>query len=334
VILISTRQNRVRHKGRYFLAPFVLFLGMTCSLRSFVAKPSMALAGQAPITSTTSLVLLPVNVTDSRGTAIGGLKRQDFRVYEDGRLQDLTVFKEADTPVTVGLVVDHSRSMGRNLSEVTAAVSSFAQSSNSQDEMFVVDFNDGVSIELMDGKSFSNDPAELEEALNAISARGRTALYDAVGEGLKHLQYGRWSKKALVIVSDGGDNASHLSFSEVLAQTRQSQAVIYAIVLSSPDDADENPGLLRRLCKDTGGTAYFPAEGDSVVSVSKDIARDLREQYTLGYAPQKVERADAFRKIEVKVTAPGHGKVRVRTRQGYVLAASVRLAAQAGSGGR
>ncbi|MGB2620730.1 MAG: VWA domain-containing protein, partial [Candidatus Acidiferrum sp.] len=274
-------------------------------------------AGQAEIAVNTSLVLLPVNVTDSRGAFVPGLKRDDFRVFEDGQAQKLTVFEERDTPVTVGLIVDHSRSMGNKLADVVAAVNSFVHSSNSRDEMFVVDFNDDVSVELMEGKAFSSDPKDLEEALTAVSAQGRTALYDAVSEGLLHLQYGHLAKKALIVISDGGDNASHLKYSQVLAQARQSQAVIYAIALVGSDEEEENPGLLRRLCKDTGGIAYFPHVGESVASASAAIAQDLREQYVLGYAPQNMNHPDAFRKLEVKVTAPGRGRLRVRTRQGY-----------------
>jgi Ca-activated chloride channel homolog len=200
---------------------------------------------------------------------------------------------------------------------VVTAVSSFAHSSNPRDEMFVVDFNDDVLIELMKGKAFSSDPKELGEALTAVTARGRTALYDAVSEGLNHMQYGHLGKKALILISDGGDNASHLKYSQVLDQARKSQTMIYAIGLVGADDKEENPGLLRRLCKDTGGVAYFPREGESVAEVSAEIARDLREQYTLGYVPQNLQHADVFRKIEVKVAAPGHGSLRVRTRQGY-----------------
>jgi VWFA-related protein len=200
--------------------------------------------------------------------------------------------------------------------------------------MFVVDFNDDVLIELMKGKAFSSDPKELEQALTAVTARGRTALYDAVSEGLHHLQYGHSGKKALIIISDGGDNASHLKYSQVLAQSRQSQAMIYAIGLVGADDKEDNPGLLRRLCKDTGGIAYFPREGESVAKVSAEIGRDLREQYTLGYQPQNMQRMDAFRKIEVKVTARGRGSLRVRTRQGYSLAAEKRPTADLGTGTR
>ncbi|MGC1311699.1 MAG: VWA domain-containing protein [Candidatus Acidiferrum sp.] len=303
---------------RYLLfAPFVIFLSIFGFVPSLTADRPAAGAGQAEIAVNTSLVLLPVNVTDSRGAFVPGLKRDDFRVFEDGQAQKLTVFEERDTPVTVGLIVDHSRSMGNKLADVVAAVNSFVHSSNSRDEMFVVDFNDDVSVELMEGKAFSSDPKDLEEALTAVSAQGRTALYDAVSEGLLHLQYGHLAKKALIVISDGGDNASHLKYSQVLAQARQSQAVIYAIALVGSDEEEENPGLLRRLCKDTGGIAYFPHVGESVASASAAIAQDLREQYVLGYAPQNMNHPDAFRKLEVKVTAPGRGRLRVRTRQGY-----------------
>jgi VWFA-related protein len=188
-----------------FLAPFLLSL----SVLGFFPSPAKDRSpagtdGQAKIVVIANLVLLPAQVTDSRGTFVPSLKLQNFRVYEHGQLQNLTVFEEGDTPVTVGLVVDHSRSMGSKLPDVITAVSSFAHSSNPQDEMFVVDFNDDVLIELMRGKAFSNDAKELEEALKAVSARGRTALYDAVSEGLHHLQYGHLEKKALIIISDGG----------------------------------------------------------------------------------------------------------------------------------
>jgi Ca-activated chloride channel homolog len=324
--------NSDRHaldRGHLFLVPCLVFLSIASFPRTFSTEHSPARVGaQAKISVTSNLVLLPVKVTDARGAFVSGLKVQDFRVYEDGQLQEVTVFEQGDTPVTVGLVVDHSRSMGSKLPGVITAVSAFARSSNPQDEMFVVDFNDDVSIELMRGKAFSNDAKELGEALNAVSARGRTALYDAVSEGLHHLQYGHMEKKALVIISDGGDNASHLKYSQVLAQARQSQALIYSIALVDAAGEEENPKILLRLCRDTGGVAYFPGPGRSVAGVSEEIARDLREQYTLGYAPQNMKRADAFRKIEVKISAPGLGKSRVRTRPGYSPAAGTQPAEQ------
>ena len=330
----STRKHNL-DEVHLFLVPLLLFLGILTFSPSLTTERWLAgVDAQGKIAVTADLVLLPVKVTDVHGTFVSGLQLEDFHVFEDGQLQKLTVFEERDTPVTVGLVVDHSRSMGSKLPDVVTAVSAFVHSSNPQDEMFVVDFNDDVSIELMKGKAFSNDPKELGEALTAISARGRTALYDAVSQGLHHLQYGHLEKKALIIISDGGDNASHLKYSQVLAQVRQTQALIYSIALVGSDDGEENPDLLRRLCKNTGGVAYFPRTGESTASASQEIARDLREQYTLGYAPQSSKGAGAFREIEVKVTATGHGKLRVRTRRGYSPAAEKQPAAQLGSGTR
>lgn len=273
------------------------------------------------LSSRTDLVAVPVSVTDPHGNFVGGLMIDNFRVLEDGQPQNISVFEQQDTPVTVGLIVDHSGSMGAKLREVAAAVLAFAHLSRPEDEMFVVDFADTVTVELLHGKPFTGDPQELSEAVTAVSAQGQTALYDAVAEGLVHLQLGRWNKRALIIVSDGGDNVSRHTFSQVLALARSSQAVIYAIGLLSESGQEENPGVLRRLCDDTGGIAFFPPKGASIEAVSTQIARDLRGQYMLGYVPPTNTDAGAFRKIDVKVSAPGRGKMRVRSRAGYSVAA-------------
>jgi Ca-activated chloride channel family protein len=257
-------------------------------------------------------------VTDSKGAFVPGLQKQQFRVYEDGALQKVTIFAEEDIPVTVGLLVDHSRSMGPKLPEVRAAVSTFAHSSNSEDEMFVVDFSDHVSIESLGGKAFTSDVKILEKALLGISAQGQTALYDAVAEGLKHLQLGARDRKALVIVSDGGDNASRLKYSDVLLLARQTHVLIYSIVLAGNSEEEENPRDLGRLCKETGGIAFFPQDGQRISDIAKAIALDLREQYTLGYAPEKKLSGNSFRKIAVRVDAPHRGLLHVRTRAGYL----------------
>lgn len=287
-------------------------------------------AGQAAISVEADLVVLPVRVTGPGGDFVSGLTQEQFRVYEDGRRQRITLFRQEDTPVTVGLVVDHSRSMGPKLAGVAAAVSAFAHLSNPEDEMFVVDFSDNVSVELPGGKPFTSNPQELAQAVSAVSANGMTALYDAVAEALKHLQLGHWDRKALIVVSDGGDDASVRKYADVLKLARQSQAVIYAIgLVGAPEEAEENPGVLRHLCKDTGGLAFFPAAGDSVSGVSASIARDIREQYTLGYVPEG-RNGDSFQKIRVEVAAPGRGKLEVRTRSGYFAAPPQRPASGAG----
>ena len=301
----------------YLSTVWLFFCGVSTYSQSLALQaPSLSAPGQSPISITSEMVVLPVSVTDANGDFVSGLGSQNFRVYEDGRLQNVTSFQQEDTPVTVGLIVDHSRSMRAKLPEVGEAVSAFARSSNPQDEMFVVDFNDDVSVEQFGGKPFTNDAEVLERAVSAVSARGRTALYDAVAEGLNHLQFGHLDKKALIIVSDGEDTASTHKYSQVLDLARRYQVVIYAIGLLGQNQ-EENLDILRRLSKETGGIAYFPGSEGSVTDISKQIARDLREQYMLGFPPEKTNVVRTFRKIEVKVTGAGHGKTRVRTRRGY-----------------
>jgi Ca-activated chloride channel family protein len=293
-----------------------------------IPEPAQStLADQGTISVVTELVVLPVRVTGADGDFVPGLTQEQFRVSEDGRRQPISLFRQEDTPVTVGLVVDHSSSMGPKLQSVAAAVSAFANSSNPEDEMFVVDFSDNVSVELPGGMPFTSSPRELAQAVSAVSARGMTTLYDAVAEGLNHLEIGRSDKKALIIVSDGGDNASKRKFADVLDLARRSQAVIYAIGLVDAHE-EENPAVLRRLCKETGGLAFFPTKGQSVSDISAFIAHDLREQYTIGFTPEK-KNDGSFRKIHVDVTAPGLGKLQVRTRSGYSVAPQKQTAAGA-----
>lgn len=315
----------LRHRLRQIQ---VLFVGLRCvlllasmALVFGAPPPSFSSTGpansQAKITTTSALVVLPVNVTDADHAFVPGLKAENFRVFEDGREQPITLFKEEDSPVTVGLIVDHSRSMGAKLPAVTLAVNAFAHSSNPQDEMFVVDFNENVSVELMSGKAFTHDAVELQKAIYAVSANGQTALYDAVIEGLIHIELGQWEKKALIIVSDGGDNASHAKFSELLARAQRSHVVIYSIGLVDEKGEEENPKVLEKLSRATGGMTFFTKRSDQAAKFTMQIARDLREQYVLGYAPPATNSSDSFRKVTVQVSSPGAGKLRVRTRPGY-----------------
>jgi Ca-activated chloride channel homolog len=281
-------------------------------------EPRKENTNQRPIlTSNTDVVALPVSVTDAHGVFVAGLMKDNFRVFEDGRLQTISFFEQVDTPVTVGLIVDHSGSMGPKLREVAAAVRAFAHLSNPEDEMFVVDFDDAVSVELLHGKPFTSDAQELSGAVTAVSAAGQTALYDALAEGFIHLRLGQRNQRALIVVSDGGDNISRYKFSQILAMARSSDAVIYAIGLLSESGQEENPGVLRRLCHETGGVAFFPPKGASIEAISNQIAGDLREQYLLGYVPPIKTGDGSFHKIEVKVSASDRGTLRVRSRVGY-----------------
>ncbi len=318
--------------GCYFLA--VLLLPGSLSVMGFSRRQQSPASESTPsstITVKSELVAIPVRVTDTNGNVVSGLTQGAFSVFEDGRPQKLTLFQQEDAPVTVGLVVDHSRSMGPKLREVGAAVYAFAHSSNPHDEMFVVDFNDAVWLQILGGKPFTSNAKELEAAISAVSARGRTALYDAIAEGLNHLRFGHCEKKALIIVSDGGDNASHQKFSQILALAQHSQVVIYSIVLQG-DGQEENPDVLRRLSKSTGGISYFPGSADTIAGISALIARDLRDQYTLGFSPEKQSNNASFRKIQVKVTASGLTKLHVRYRPGYFAVGTGQSLTQSGSG--
>lgn len=266
---------------------------------------------------TTELVVLPITVTDKNGNFVSGLRSEDFRVYENGRRQKISFFEREDVPVTVGLIVDHSRSMEGKLPAVSSAISNFAQSSNPNDEMFVVDFSDRVWPELFAGRLFTNNTKELEGALLSVAAQGQTALYDGVCEGLARLQFANHQRKALIIVSDGGDNSSQHNYSDVVNWARQSQATIYSIGLVGGPGEEEDPRALAKLSQETGGLAFFPKTVSTVKQISEKIARDLRQQYTIGYGPQKKTGDDAYRKIKVKVSAQGRGKLHVRTRAGY-----------------
>lgn len=309
-------EDRPRGRRRICAAVPLLFL---VSL-TFVAICPPFVTGkdeQGRISVTTELVVLPVSVTDSNGAFVSGLQMENFRILEDGRLQKISLFADENNPVTVGLLVDRSRSMGPKLPGVAEAVFAFAHSSNPDDEMFIVDFSDNVSVERIGGKEFANDAKELEKAVAAVTARGQTALYDAIVQGLERLRQGHRDKKALVIVSDGGDNVSTHKFRDVLDLARKSQAVIYAIGLVGDSGEEEDPGVLRKLCRETGGIAFFPRPQESVADISQKIARDLREQYTLGYSPEKKHYGSSYRKLAVQVFAPGRGKLQVRTRAGY-----------------
>jgi VWFA-related protein len=264
------------------------------------------------------LVVLNPTVRDRKGRFASDLREQNFEVYEDGVRQSIRLFQYEDTPVTVGLVVDHSRSMLPKLGQVTAAARAFVQSSNPADQMFVVNFNEAVSLGLPDAIRFTNSSTALEGAIANAPAAGMTALYDAVVEGIEHLRVGSHGKKALLVISDGGDNASSHDLASVLKVVEQSGAILYTIGLFDDDDPDRNPKVLRRLARKTGGEAYFPSEFSAVVAACESIAHDIRNQYTIGYFSTNVTPKGTYRAVRVAARAAGRGKLFVRTRAGYV----------------
>jgi VWFA-related protein len=264
-----------------------------------------------------NMVILHATTQDHKHTFVSGLDQDDFQVYEDGVLQPIKSFSHEDIPVTVGLVIDNSGSMGPKRADVIAAGLAFARSSNPQDQMFVVNFNERVSFGLPVNTLFTDQVAQLEVALSRIRAHGETALYDAVAAALEHLKKGNRDKKVLIIISDGGDNASKHKLAEIVAMVGQPDAIIYTIGIFDEQDPDRNPGVLKRLAKDTGGEAFLPESLKDVTPICEKIAHDIRNQYTIAYAPTNRKRDGTYRAIEVIARAPGRGRLSVRTRTGY-----------------
>ncbi|MGA2722328.1 MAG: VWA domain-containing protein [Bryobacteraceae bacterium] len=274
-------------------------------------------SGPLRISVDVALVVLHATVSDRQGGFVSDLGERDFEVYEDGVPQSIRLFSNEDVPVTVGLVVDHSTSMGPKLAEVTAAARAFVRSSNRDDEMFVVNFNERVSLGLPGAIRFTDSTAELGDAIAAAPTGGQTALYDAIAKGLDELQAGSRDKKVLIAVSDGGDNVSAHSLAEVMKLAGQSSAVIYTVGIFEEEDPDRNPGVLKHLAQATGGEAFFPGRIGEVLAICERIARDIRHQYTIGYVPINLAHDGAYHAIRVLARAQGH-KLSVRTRTGYM----------------
>jgi VWFA-related protein len=263
------------------------------------------------------MVILSATVLDRRNALVSGLNKDDFQVYEDGALQKIGNFSHEDIPVTVGIVVDNSGSMGSKRADVIAAALAFAQSSNPQDQMFVVNFNERVSFGLPADIPFTSRKDQLQLALSNIRAIGQTALYDGIKVALDHLRQGSSDKKVLILISDGGDNASKHTLAQAIGMARQSAAIIYSIGIYDDQDADRNPDVLRRFAKETGGEAFFPESPREIPSICEGIARDIRNQYTLTYVPTITSQDGRYRAIEVKASTRGRGRLSVRTRAGY-----------------
>jgi VWFA-related protein len=262
-------------------------------------------------------VLLDVSVQDREGGFVQGLSKENFRVMEDGRPQPITVFDRDDIPVTIGILVDESRSMAPKRADVLTAATTFIEESNPLDEVFVLNFNDRVTPGLPAGKLFSADIAELQSALFRGIPQGRTALYDAVVAGLKQLELGQRSKQALVVISDGGDNASAHNRRKTIDLVERSIATIYTIGLYDIDDPDRNPGILRELARMSGGEAFFPNSPPETDPVCRRIAEEIRTRYTVGYRPAMNQGSRSLRRISVQVSSAGHDHLTVRTRDSY-----------------
>jgi len=268
----------------------------------------------------TELVVLPVAVTDRKGHFITDLPRDRFTVYDNGRRQEMSLFTSEDAPVTVGLVIDNSGSMRRKLGEVVAAALAFAKVSNPEDELFTLQFNDDVKDANPGRPLLADDVSSLEASLSSLVPEGRTALYDALIAGLDRLEDAKRARKVLILISDGGDNASTATLSAVLSRARASNVTIYTIGLFDADDSDSNPRALKAIAQTTGGERFLPSSPGPLLAACERIGREIRSGYTIGYAPP--DRDGAYHRVRVEVAQNGGPKMIARTRPGYFAAGS------------
>jgi Ca-activated chloride channel family protein len=270
------------------------------------------------IRSNVDLVVLRASVRDHKGAPISGLTQENFQVYEDKVLQQIESFSHEDIPVTAGLVIDNSGSMRPKHSDVIAAALAFARSSNPKDEIFVVNFNEHVSLGLPENSPFTSNVAQLETALSRNVITGMTALNDAIAAGLAQLRKGKWDKKVLIVVSDGGDNASKRNLAQVMSMVNQSNAAIYTMGIFDENDEDRNPHVLKRLSRASGGEAFFPKTLQEIQPICEQIAHDIRSQYTISFIPANKKQDGTYRAIEVKARDMSGGRrLSVITRAGY-----------------
>jgi len=263
-------------------------------------------------------VLLNCVVIDEKGHPVQGLTQNDFRVWEDNVPQRVSSFHYQDSPVSMGLLIDNSGSMRDKRTAVNMAAMNLLRESNRQDTAFVVNFNDRAFLD----QGPTTDLVALGRGVSRFDSHGTTALYDAVAASADELaKHAKYPKQALLIVSDGADNASHLSEQEAIRRVQDlGGPVVYSIGLlyeSDQRDYQRAHDALETLSDDTGGVAYFPRSLDEVNTIASEVAQDIRSQYTIGYHSTKPSSLGGYRVVHVEVYSPKRGRLSVRTRRGY-----------------
>lgn len=260
----------------------------------------------------TSIVLVPVEVfTKQRYQPVLGLEQEHFRIYEDGIEQRISQFTGEDVPVSVGIIVDHSGSMSSSIHVARAGVAEFLKAANPEDQFFLVQFSNRPEVSVR----FTDEPGEIQKAMLFTKPKGRTALLDAVYLALTQMRYARHGRRALLVLSDGADNSSRYTASELRNALRETNVQIYTVGIAAYDNG---PGVLKGMSEESGGV-YFPDVGiRSLVDVCNKIGLQLRYQYMLGYQPTNRQRDGKWRRVQVRLLPPrGLPKLLTEHRRGY-----------------
>src|SRR5262245_56863590 len=277
-------------------------------------------AGQdPPFIEKTDLVSLPVTVTDAYNRLVTGLDRQHLEVYEDKVKQEISFFSDDDSPVNLGIVFDVSGSMKGKLDRARDALKAFIQTSHSDDDFFLVGFNQRANLlgEFTDGDALANK-------LTLVDPKGQTALYDAAYLGIEKVKQGRHSRNAILLISDGQDNSSRYTYGELRKRLREAGVQIYCIgIVEMGSGAGgsldmQGQAILEEIAQSTGGKAFFPKSAAELEEITTRIALELRHQYSIGYSPTNANRDGQWHKIKVSVKAPkGWSNLRVQHKEGY-----------------
>jgi VWFA-related protein len=269
---------------------------------------------KANIRVDSTLVLIPVTVTDPLNRFVTGLEKENFKIFEDKAPQEISQFSSEDAPLSVGVVFDCSGSMGQKLDKSRQAVAQFFKLANPEDEFFLVQFNDSASLI----QPFTSNLEEIQNKLAFTQSKGRTALLDAVYLALHEMKKARNPRKALLLISDGGDNSSRYTEPEIKNLVKEADVQIYAIGIYEPASGMSGPALLTEIAEQTGGRQYQVDNLNELPDVAAKIGVELRNQYIIGYSPKNVARDGKYRKILVKLVQP-HGMPLLRPfwKQGY-----------------
>jgi Ca-activated chloride channel family protein len=264
------------------------------------------------------MVLVPITVTDPMNRLVTGLEQDDFKVFENNGEQRIKTFASEDAPVSIGIIFDLSGSMTSKLIRARESILQFIKTANPQDEFFVIGFNDRP--ELIE--DFTNSVDDIQARLATVRSGHRTALLDAIYYGVTKMKDGRHDRKALLVVSDGGDNRSRYTEGEVRSQVRESDVEIYSIGIfdayaATPEERT-GPILLNELCEETGGRMFRVDDLSEMSDIAEKISTELRNQYVIGYTPKEMRRDGKWRKVKVKLNPPqGLPPLTVHARTGY-----------------
>ena len=269
----------------------------------------------------TTLVLIPATVTDPSNRFVLGLQKQDFHLLEDGVEQLIAHFSGEDVPLSIGLVFDTSGSMGDKFRTSRQAVLQFLKTMNPQDEAFLIEFGDRAELAV----EFTSQIEEIENKLMSVRPSGLTALLDAAEMALLEMKKAKNPRKAILIISDGGDNNSRYTAAEIQSLVREADVQIYAMGVFEPSifigltkEEISGPKLLFELAEQTGGRAFSASDPNDLPSVAARIGIELRNQYVLAYSPKNGNKDGKYRRVQVKVDEPpGIPNLKVRWRLGY-----------------